>query len=747
MLEYKLAENAGFCIGVQHALNVSYKLLRDKKSSNILIWGPIIHNQAVIDELESLGAIITEDTNKICANSHVIIRAHGVTPDVVDYFEKNKITFSDATCVYVKKIQQLARNKYEDGYQLIIVGNKDHPEVIGINGWAGNSAWIMDDQANFLNLETEKKICVIVQTTFHKKKFLEIADIIKKQYPNCEIYDTICESTAKRQQEAERLALESDIMLVLGGEHSSNTRKLYDICKEYCKDTFLLETAGDLPPANILKNKKIGITAGASAPDWIIKEVIKTMEEMKKQDGDINFAEEMESSLVTLHTGQTVKGKIIRFNNSEVYVDLGFKSDGMIPIEDFITEENQDPANNIKVGEMIEVFVVRVNDGEGTVLLSKKRVDEKNNWTKIEDAYENKTKVKALVIDVTFGGLIASAGGVRIFVPASQISDKYVDDLRKYLKKSVDLRIIDYNSQKRKFVGSIKALIVEEKKRLSEMLWNEIDVGKVYEGTIKSLTSFGVFVDIGGVDGLVHISELSWGRIRHPSDVVKVGDVINVTVIGIDKEKKKISLGYRKQEDNPWFKIEERYPVGAIVTKKVVRLAPFGAFVELEKGIDALVHVSQISDTRIARPDDVLSVGMEVTAKITELNLETKKISMSIKEVEPIPFEKPQVATKEDTPVKKGDAAAEDELANLPKEHVETMNNTIGDMLGAAIAEKQEESTVREETVAPPAADDVPVEKVAPAEAAVVTEEAPATEAVAAEMPASEPVVTEESAE
>ena len=439
------------------------------------------------------------------------------------------------------------------------------------------------------------------------------------------------------------------------------------------------------------------------------------MEEMKRLDGDIDFAEEMESSLITLQVGQTVKGRIIRHNSTEVYVDLGYKSDGVIPIEEFASDTDQDPVNNIKIDDMIDVYIVRVNDSEGTVQLSKKRVDEKNNWARIEEAFDNATPIKAVVTDVTNGGLIVTSSGVRVFVPASQVSDRYVEDLRGYIRKPVDLKIIDYNKQKRKFVGSMKALIVEEKKRAAEQLWNDIDTGMEYIGVVKSLTAFGAFVDIGGVDGLVHISELSWGRIRHPSDVVKVGEQISVRVISIDREKKKISLGYRREEDNPWYKIEEKYPVGEIVTKKVVRIAPFGAFVELEKGIDALVHISQISDTRIAKPDDVLHVGMEVTAKITELNLDTKKISMSIKEVEPIPYIPPVVEGENEF------VPDEDEL---PTEYVEEMHTTLGDALGdmfKSVTDGEKEVAAAEADVA--AEEVVAVEEVAEVAASEAVEE------------------------
>ncbi|MDR1060105.1 MAG: bifunctional 4-hydroxy-3-methylbut-2-enyl diphosphate reductase/30S ribosomal protein S1, partial [Clostridiales bacterium] len=681
MTSFELSREAGFCSGVARALEITYGLLgRPRRSEmpggaaglraarpgaagaaaeagggqagpvgaggkRILIWGPLIHNRTVTDELEALGARIAEDFSELGPDTHVILRAHGVAPDVVAYLDERRISYSDATCVNVRRIQRLAQEKALAGYRLILIGDKGHPEVVGINGWAGGKAYVAaepQDAAAFFSLpefaEPGAKVCALTQTTFSREKQSDIVRLIRQRCPSCEIHDTICGATQRRRDAAGELSRRSDAMLVVGSRESANTRGLYELCKVACPQTRLIETDGDLPPSDTFIGKKTGIAAGASTPDWIIKEVLRKMEEIRRQDGDISFEDAMEAPIVTLQTGQTVKGKIIRYNNTEVYVDLGYKSDGIIPIEEFATEPDQEPSENIRVGEEIDVFVVRVNDSDGNVLLSKKRVDETNSVALLEEAYENRTPVKATVIEITKGGLLALSGGVRVFIPASQVSDKYVEDLKPYSKKHVDLKIIDYNKQKRKFVGSIKALILEERARAADMLWDSIDVGQVLDGKVRSLTAFGAFVDIGGVDGLIHISALSWDRVRHPSDVLKVGDVITVRVIRIDPEKRKISLSYRKDEDNPWHGVEDRYPVGSIVTRKVVRIAPFGAFIEMDKDVDALVHVSQISDSRISKPDDVLHVGMEVTAKVVDVSSVARKISLSIKAVEPIPY-------------------------------------------------------------------------------------------------------------
>jgi small subunit ribosomal protein S1 len=434
---------------------------------------------------------------------------------------------------------------------------------------------------------------------------------------------------------------------------------------------------GELPLDDIKKYKKVGITAGASTPDWIIKEVLNKMSELNTQENEMSFKEAFESSLVTLKTGEIVKGKIIGFNNSEVYIDLGFKSDGIIPMEEFTDDPEFNAAESLKVGDEVEVFVIRVNDVEGTVLLSKKKIDAIKLWDKIEEALEKKTPLKAKVVEVVKGGVVANSNGVRIFVPASQISDRFVKDLNEFLKQVINVRIIEFDKHKRKIVGSQRVILEEEKARMAIDFWSNIEVGKNYTGTVKSFMDFGAFVDIGGVDGLVHISELSWSKVKHPSDVLKIGDKVEVTVLEFDKDKKRVSLGYRKAEDNPWYKAEDKYKVGDVVKGKVARMAPFGAFIELEKGIDGLVHISQISNVRLVKPNDVLEVGQEVEAKITEVNIEAKKISLSIKEVNPI------------NPVKAGEeTTGEKGEENLPTEHKEDMSVTIGDIS----AEQNEEN-------------------------------------------------------
>lgn len=679
-----VAGSAGFCFGVNKAMDMVYNLLEEGRSG-IYTLGPVIHNDQVVNDLRARGVEVISGIEDVKGPGTVVIRTHGVTPDIYERLREKGVEIIDTTCVYVKKIHNLVSRRYGEGCRIVIAGDKNHPEVKGINGWCNNTAFIADSPEDVDDMPpTDGDCCLVAQTTIMKDKFEKIYDKLKDKCKNVVKFDTICNATAERQNEAEALAKSSDVMLVIGSRNSSNTQKLFEICKRNCPETYIIETFGDLPPIDIKRIKNLGITAGASTPDWIIKEVIGKMEELNKQENELSFKEAFESSMVTLQSGEIVKGRIIGFNNAEIYVDLGYKSDGIINMDEYTDDPDFKPENNLKVGDEIEVFVIRVNDGEGNVMLSKKKVDAMKSYEVIEEAYENKTPVTAKVIEVTNGGLIASANGVRVFIPASQVSDRYVKDLTEFLKQTVTVRIVELNRQRRKIVGSQRVILAEERERTGNEFWNAVEIGKKYNGTVKSLMDFGAFVDIGGVDGLVHVSELSWTKIKHPSEVLKIGDKIEVTVLEFDREKKRISLGFRKSEDNPWFKAAEKYKVGDVVTGRVVRLVPFGAFVELEKGIDGLVHISQISNFRIAKPGDVLDIGREVEAKVVEVNIESKKINLSIKEVNPIDPVQPASEPKPEAGPSDDSAPAPASGETIPTEHKEELTTTIGEALSAA---------------------------------------------------------------
>ena len=639
-MEIILAKSAGFCFGVKNAVKTAYE--KAETETELYTYGPIIHNKTVTDDLEKKGVHVIEDLDSAPAGGKIIIRSHGVPPKVYEDIEKRGFEYFDCTCPFVKKIHRIVEDRHKKGMEIIITGSPVHPEVVGINGWCGNSAVIISsvEEAKAFELEKGKKYALVSQTTFQTDTYDEIADIICEK-TDAELNRTICLATAERQHEAVEIAKQVDCMIILGDKKSSNTRKLYEISKKYCENTFLCETFVDLDLKFVLKYGKIGITAGASTPPAIIKEAVNTRSENENK----SFEEMLDESMVTLRTGDIVKGTVIQVSETgDVSVNLGFKSDGIISRSDFSDDPNTNPADVVKAGDVIDVYVVRVNDGEGFVQLSKKKIDAVKGYDEIEEAFNNSTTVKGKVIEQVKGGLIALINGIRVFVPSSQISNRYVEDLKAFIGQEFDFNILEYdNVRRRKIVAGRKALAQKEIDEKRKEVFGKINVGDRIEGTVSRIVEFGAFVDLGGVDGLIHISEMSWGRIKKVTDVLKEGDKVTVTVLDVNAEKGKISLSLKDLNADPWKSADEKYAVGNVVSGKVVRMVPFGAFVELEEGIDGLVHISQIAYEHVEKPEDVLTVGQEISAKVTELDLDNKKISLSIKETLP----KPEKAAEE----------------------------------------------------------------------------------------------------
>jgi len=671
MGEIILAKTAGFCFGVDNAVKLAFRTLSENPG-NTCVLGEIIHNRQVLERMEQQGVRVVQDPGQLNNGDHVVIRAQGIGEDIYKELKNRNVIIHDATCPFVKRIHNLVREKHAEGCTIIIVGDRNHPEIIGINGWCGNKAYVVssteevEDLPDFTNC-----VCVVAQTTMRPEKYNEIYDFIKKKFANTLKFDTICNATEVRQREAREISGTVDIMIVIGGKNSSNTQKLYEICSEKCPLTYKIETVAELPPLDIKNINTIGITAGASTPDWVIKEVIETMEEMmNKHEYEKSFEEAFEESEVnSLRAGEVVKGHIIGYNPNEVFVNLGYKADGTIPMEEFLDDPDFDPERDLKEGDEILVYITKVNDGEGNVSLSKKKVDLMVGMEEIEEAFNEKKPLEAVVKEVVNGGVVANYKGVRVFIPASQIAEHFVKDLNEFLNKKVKFEILEMSKNKRRVVGSRKNVLEKEKAKKLEEFWSTVEVGKEYTGTVKSLTNFGAFVDLGAVDGLIHLSELSWKKINKPSDVLKVGQKVTVRILGFDREKQKVSLGYKKPEDNPWFNIEKKYSVGDVVEGKIIRLVPFGAFVELEEGVEGLVHISQISNVHLAKPDEVLSVGQVVKMKVLEVNPELKKISLSIRDVEPI------------DPVRNNNDSAENQEEEVPTAHVEEMKTTIADII------------------------------------------------------------------
>ena len=631
-----LAKTAGFCFGVDRAVEmVEESVRRGNKTATL---GPIIHNRHVVERFLKQGVREIAVPAQAEPGETVIIRAHGVPEQVQQALCARGVPVLDATCPFVKKIHTIVKNETQKGRKIIIFGSPAHPEVEAIASFCREPLIVQspEELENWLREAPERRnlpISMVSQTTSSQKMWKSCAEIAKKVCTNCEIFDTICRATEMRQEEAAILSQKCDAMVVVGDARSSNTGRLAMICEQYCKKVSLVDQADDLEMSLFSGANTVGITAGASTPSWIIKEVNNKMsEEMKVETAmEENFAELLEQSLKTLNNGDKVTGTVMAVGSTEVEVDLGTKHTAYIPLEDFSGDPNVKPEEAVKVGDQIEAIVVHVNDGEGVVRLSKKRLEAGKAWEEIEAAAENKDIVEGVVTEENKGGIVVNVKGIRVFVPASQSGVAKGGDLGELLKKNVQLRITEVNRARRRVVGSIRSVASEQRKAAQEKIWSEIEVGKQYHGTVKSLTSYGAFVDIGGVDGMVHVSELSWNRIKNPAEGVKVGDEIDVYVIALDPEKKKISLGYKTEATNPWTIFNNEYKVGDVVTVKIVKLMTFGAFAEIIPGVDGLIHISQIADRRIGKPEDVLSEGQEVDAKIIDIDQEHKRISLSIR--------------------------------------------------------------------------------------------------------------------
>ena len=657
----KVAETAGFCYGVRRAISIA----EEEAPRGCFVLGELIHNRREMDRLAKLGLRRAASVEEIPAGETVLIRSHGEPDSVLHALEEKGCRVVDATCPNVSRIHRIVREASKKGRLPIVIGDRDHPEVRGIVGSAPEVVVLKGEEETEKWLRSgaygpETPITVVFQTTEIREHVKKCADSLKKVYTNQEKFDTICDATFSRQKEATGLSAICDAMLVVGDRSSANTRRLAEICAGRCPKVIFAEKASELDLSDLKDVRTLGVTAGASTPAWIIKEVCAKMtEELKIEETKVEeaveeaveaveeaavaapqesdnapetFDEMLEKSFKTLNNGDKVTGIVASIGTNEITVDLGTKHSGYIPMSELSDDPDVKPEDIVQVGQEIETFVIRVNDVEGTVQLSKKRLDTVKNWDSIEAAKEERIPVEGTVTEENKGGVVVNVKGIRVFVPASQTGLPKDAPMSSLLKTKVQLRITEVNHARRRVVGSIRAVQYEARKAAAEKTWAEIEEGKKYHGVVKSLTSYGAFVDIGGVDGMVHVSELSWKRIHNPAEVLKVGDEIEVYVISFDREKKKISLGYRKAEDNPWVKFTSQYQTGSVATVKIVKLMDFGAFAEIVPGVDGLIHVSQITnERRIGKPSEVLTEGQEVDVKITNIDEENKKVSLSIR--------------------------------------------------------------------------------------------------------------------
>lgn len=622
-----VAENAGYCFGVDRAISLTEEALLNYKSKHIYALGPVVHNPQTISKFEKEG-LKTIDSLSEDIEGIIITRAHGIHKKIEDeIYQNQKMKLIDTTCPLVKNIHIKVKTYHEKGYQVIIVGDSSHPEVISINSWANDEGIIINSVKEAKKLDIYDKICIVSQTTNRIELFDSVCKEIINYSNEYEIFNTICNATKLRQDSCKKLASEVDCMVVIGGYNSSNTTKLAEVARKYCKNVFHIEHYEELPLQAVSSFNTIGITAGASTPDWIIKEVTNKMDSMNNE-----MLEAIENSMTKINRGDIVRGEIIYVTNNEVMVNINYKSDGIIYKEELSNDPDANPKDLFKEGDEIDVYVLRLDDGEGNVLLSSKRLEAMKGWDELEELYENEEIIDVKVINNVKGGLTILVNGLTGFMPASQISVSYVDDLTKYKGQDLKAKIIDLDKTKNRIILSSKEIEKKELEEKREELWSKLEKDTLIKGTVARLTDFGAFIDLGGLDGLAHISDLSWARIKHPSDVVTEGQEIEVKVLDFDKEKNRISLGYKQTLPKPWDVFMENNKVGDIVEGEVVNVLDFGGFVRLSEDVDGLVHVSQISDAHVEKPSDELKKGDKVDVKIMEIDDENKKISLSIKE-------------------------------------------------------------------------------------------------------------------
>ena len=639
-MQTEIAAASGFCFGVKRAIELTENAL--EKYGAVRTLGPLIHNRIVTDSLAARGVGIAETPGQARGEA-LVIRSHGVTAQVMDEARRSCAQVIDATCPFVAKIQALAAAVPQDG-ALVVLGDRNHPEVMGIMGHARCAVYACADFAEAVALfgtgqvPADERTLVVTQTTFDRGKFTEYSRKIREKYSRVKIHDTICNATSERQKNAEELAKRAALMIVVGGRRSSNTAKLAEICARRCK-TVLVESADEIPRqilSGLPSDSIIGITAGASTPADCIKEVHAKMNEeittANENEEDFAALLEQDQSFNKLYTGKRVKATVVSVTKKEAVVEVGAKQTGYIVRDELTNDPNAEVADVVKVGDVIDAVVIKVDDSVGTAALSKKRVDAALGLEKMNALKESNETVEGTVAQVVKGGVIVIYNNVRVFIPASHTGVPRSGKLEDLLKKNVQFKIIEVTDQRGgRVVGSIRLANKEVRDAEKAKFWENIAVGQKFEGEVRSIEDYGVFVDIGPVDGLVRTAELTWNRVGHPKDIVKVGDKINVIVKSFDPEKKRVSLSAKDPDENPWTKFVAEYHKGDVIKATIVSITEFGAFAQIIPGVDGLIHISQISTDRVTNIASVLSVGQEVDAKIIDIDDEKNRVSLSIK--------------------------------------------------------------------------------------------------------------------
>jgi 4-hydroxy-3-methylbut-2-enyl diphosphate reductase len=638
-LEIIRAEHSGFCFGVDRAIGMAFSEAEIKdRTGRLYTCGHLIHNKAVVERLESMGVGMISSLSEASEGDTVIVRSHGEPREFYEEADARGIKLVDTTCVFVKKIHQLVAAADEKGIPVVMIGDRDHQEVKATNGWCGYRAVLIGSAAEAEEAAAGLKgsePMIVCQTTIKQELLKEILDVFDNAGITYDIHNTICNATRDRQESCAELARRVDAMVVIGDSHSSNSRKLYEIAKKNNINSYFIENADKNLLNRLTKYTKIGCIAGASTPEWIIKEVISGMSENvnknMEQNPMMDFMDDIEKSLRLPKPGDIVDGKIDQVMGDAVIVNMGCKKDGILRSDEVAMEEGQTLADLFKVGDEIKAKVIKSDDGEGGIMLSTKRLVAVENYAELEEAMENKDVITVTVTRAVNGGVIAAYKEITGFIPMSQLSDRYVENADEFIGQTFDVRVIRVDTKRNRAVFSRKAILVDEKRKAVAEIWENLNVGDIVEGKVMRFTDYGAFVDIGGVDGLLHISEISWGKLKHPEEVLKIGDIINVKILSLNEEKGKISLGLKQTQPEPWTLVGDKYQVGDVLEGKVVQIKEYGAFVELEAGLDGLVHISEIANKRVENVFDELKVGETVNVKIMEIDPDKRRISLSIK--------------------------------------------------------------------------------------------------------------------
>ena len=675
MREIIRADHSGFCFGVKKAIETTENQIKTRGDRKIYTYGQLIHNRIVTDDLEKRGVGVINDIDEAEAGSVIIIRSHGAEKRFYDAAREQNLEIVDATCPFVAKIHDLAHEAHMQGKKVVIIGDAKHPEVMGTNGWCDDSAIIINSPQEAAKIQGEN-ILVVCQTTIEKELLDSIKKVFEENKLDCEIKNTICNATTERQNSCGELAKKVDMMVIIGSKESSNSQKLFKISKKSCNNSYFTENKTDLPLKQIQKCNKIGVAAGASTPERVIKEVIATMSEITLENNEKNlmedFMDEIDASLRLPRTGEIVNGKVHQVTEKEVIVNMGCKKDGIIPKDEVTLEGDQKLTDLFKEGDEIQAKVIKTDDGDGGILLSKKKLEVNEHWSEINDALENKTIINVKVVRQVNGGVIAAYKEVSGFIPLSQLSERFVENADEFMGQTMDVRVTRVDMKRGRAVFSHKSVLMEERQKIVEAVWSNLHVDDIVEGTVMRFTDYGAFIDLGGIDGLLHISEISWGKLKHPKEVLEIGEKVSVKILSMNAEKGKISLGLKQTVPEPWSVIDDKYQVGQVVSGKVVQIKEYGAFVELEPGLDGLVHISEVAHKRVTNIADELTLGQDVDAKILEIDRERKRISLSIKETTDADEEAVEAPAEEAAPVEEAPVAEAVEEAHAEEVAPET---------------------------------------------------------------------------